>query len=75
MNEQNVTGDLDVGSGWKSKCSQRMMQIVCLKEREEQIMGPKDDSCSVSVWQSPCLYLEQRSGTTDKFWRVRLPTS
>lgn len=48
MNEQMVTGDLDVGSGWKSKCSQCMMQIACLKEREEQIMGP-NDSCNISI--------------------------
>lgn len=75
MNEQTVTGDLDVGSGRKSKGSQCMMQMACLKEEEEQIMGPSDDSCSASIWQSPCLYLEQHSGTTDKFWRVRLPTS
>lgn len=59
MNEQTVAGDLDMRSRWESERSQGMMQTACPEEREDCIVGPCDDGCSISIWLSPCLYLEQ----------------
>lgn len=49
MNEQTVAGDLDMRSRWESDHSQGMMQTACPEEREECIVGPCDDSCSISI--------------------------